>query len=221
MPLEFVRHPRARRYILRLGRDRVARVTIPRGGSEAFARRFVVQQLPWLHRQLERLASAPPAAPETWGPGTPVWFRGERMPLTLADGRVQLGDHDLELDPDAIPAGSDWRVPVEGALRRLAAAELPPLVLALAARHGVPVKRISVRSQRSRWGSCSRRGTVSLNWRLVQTPILVRDYIVAHELAHFREMNHSRRFWRVVADFFPSWREAETWLRRHGRELIR
>ena len=78
------------------------------------------------------------------------------------------------------------------------------------------VKHVTVRNQRSRWGSCSGTGTISLNWRLVQTPDSVRDYIIYHELAHLREMNHSDRFWARVAETCPGWREAERWLKRHG-----
>ena len=76
-----------------------------------------------------------------------------------------------------------------------------------------------MRNQRSRWGSCSRRGTISLNWRLVQTPAYVRDYLVLHELAHLKEMNHSRRFWREVERLCPGFREAERWLKQHASLL--
>ena len=86
----------------------------------------------------------------------------------------------------------------------------------LAARHHLSVRRVTIRSQRSRWGSCSPRGTISLNWRLVQTPPWVRDYLVLHELAHLREMNHSRRFWAEVARLCPNYREAERWLKEHA-----
>ena len=75
---------------------------------------------------------------------------------------------------------------------------------------------MSVRNQRSRWGSCSVNGTISLNWRLVQTPEFVRDYIIYHELMHLREMNHSARFWARVEEVCPPWREAEHWLKRVG-----
>ena len=68
----------------------------------------------------------------------------------------------------------------------------------------------------SRWGSCSAAGTISLNWRLLQTPDLVRDYIIHHEMAHLREMNHSDRFWSLVGETFPAWREAERWIRRNS-----
>ena len=69
------------------------------------------------------------------------------------------------------------------------------------------------------WGSCSATGTISLNWRLVQTPEAVRDYIIHHELMHLKEMNHSGRFWARVEEVCPGWRDAETWLKRNGSLL--
>jgi hypothetical protein len=101
----------------------------------------------------------------------------------------------------------------------LAAKELPPRVLEFATLHQLPVRRISVRNQRSRWGSCSRRGTISLNWRLIQTPAFVRDYILIHEIMHLREMNHSSRFWREVERAFPDYKTAERWLKQHSSLL--
>ena len=79
---------------------------------------------------------------------------------------------------------------------------------------------VSVRNQRSRWGSCSTRGTIALNWRLIQMPPDVSDYVILHELAHRRQPNHSTRFWREVEALCPWWREAERWLRKHGKELL-
>jgi len=93
---------------------------------------------------------------------------------------------------------ADLRSAIERHLWRLAAKEMPLRVLEYDAVHQLPVRRITVRNQRSRWGSCSRRGTISLNWRLIQSPPFVRDYIILHELMHLREMNHSIRFWREV-----------------------
>lgn len=117
-------------------------------------------------------------------------------------------------------ATGDLRPAIERHLRRLAARELPPRVLELAALHRLPARRVTIRNQRSRWGSCSRRGTISLNWRLVQTPPFVRDYLVLHELAHLKEMNHSRRFWHEVACLCPDYRAAERWLKQHSRLLV-
>ena len=148
--------------------------------------------------------------------GTEIFFRGERVRLEPGEngeaGLVRFGG---EVVPVADAAG-DLRPAIERHLRRLAARELPPRVFELAALHQLPVRRVIVRNQRSRWGSCSRRGTISLNWRLVQTPLFVRDYLVLHELAHLKEMNHSRRFWAEVARLCPGFREAERWLKQHS-----
>jgi predicted metal-dependent hydrolase len=85
---------------------------------------------------------------------------------------------------------------------------------------GVSFRRIEVRDQRARWGSCSTRGTLSFNWRLVLAPFTVLDYVVVHELCHLREPNHSARFWRLVESRRPEWRAERDWLREHGPELL-
>jgi predicted metal-dependent hydrolase len=85
---------------------------------------------------------------------------------------------------------------------------------------GVAFKRIEIRDQRTRWGSCSTRGTLSFNWRLVLAPYDVLDYVVVHELCHIREPNHSRRFWKLVETRRPGWREHRDWLHSHGPELL-
>jgi len=85
---------------------------------------------------------------------------------------------------------------------------------------GVEPQRIQIRDQRSRWGSCSTRGTLSFNWRLVLAPFEVLDYVVVHELCHLREPNHSRRFWKLVEQRRPDWRAQRDWLHEHGPELL-
>ena len=108
----------------------------------------------------------------------------------------------------------------EAELRALAAAQLVPRLHDLAAQHGLTFTRVSIRNQRSRWGSCSRRGAIALNYRLVLMPAWVAEYILIHELMHLREQNHGRRFWRHVAEACPGFREAERWLRTNGRALF-
>ncbi len=217
--LWFVRNRRARRYVLRAHRHGVARVTIPCGGSVTEATRFAERNIPWLEKQFLRQATQP-AGPKPWRVGTELLFRGEGVRLEAGSngdrGVVSLGS---ELLPVKDTSG-DLRPALERHLRRLAARELPARVLELAALHQLPVRRVTVRDQRSRWGSCSRRGTISLNWRLVQAPPSVRDYLILHELAHFKEMNHSRRFWREVQRLCPDFAQAEHWLKKHS-ELLR
>lgn len=106
------------------------------------------------------------------------------------------------------------------ALKARARRELPARLLALAAEYGFTVSRVSVRAQRTLWGSCSRRrATISLNWRLVRMPEAIKDYILLHELAHLRHANHSRRFWALVESLCPAYREAERWLKKHAAEV--
>ena len=215
LPLLMVRNPRARRYLLRLRSDGTARVTIPRGGSTAVARQFVERHAAWLERELQRL-QAQPRKPAVWKIGTEILLRGNAVRIEAGtNGEAETvrcsGESVRVPDPAA-----DLRPAIEGHLRQLAARELPPRVLELAARHGLTVRRITVRSQKSRWGSCSRRGTISLNWRLIQTPAFVSDYICLHELMHLRQMNHSPGFWREMERVCPDYRMAERWLKEHS-----
>jgi hypothetical protein len=214
----FTRHPRAVRYRLTLCRDGTARCTVPRRGSLAEAHRFVARSHGWLVQRI-RIEASRPKPQREWRIGTPVWFRGERPALELAPGggRLRLGDTEFPLPR---VAADDLRPHVERRLRMLAAVELPLRVRELAAVHGLAYRSVSVRNQRSRWGSCSARHGISLNWRLVQTPVSVRDYIVLHELAHTRHLDHSDRFWAEVARMCPTHAQAELWLRTRGEELI-
>jgi predicted metal-dependent hydrolase len=104
-------------------------------------------------------------------------------------------------------------------LRARAEAELPARLHELAAIHGLRVAHVSIRNQRTRWGSCSRDGRVCLNWRLVTMPDWVRDSVMIHELMHLRRLDHTPAYWRLVASAFPRFREARHWLRTHGPEL--
>lgn len=216
--LHLVSNRKARRYILRCQRDGSARLTVPRRGSVREALRFANRHLAWLEKQLLRQACQvkPPTA---WQAGTGILFRGETVLLRAGSlhetATIQFGN-------EVVPVknlNEDWRPAVEHHLRALATVELAARTLDLARVHGIAIGRVSVRNQRSRWGSCSRRGTISLNWRLVQTPVFVRDYIILHELAHVKEMNHSRRFWQEVERLCPAYAEAERWLRRHAALL--
>ena len=218
VPLAMIRNLRARRYLLRLRPDGSARVTIPRHGSITEARRFAERNTQWVAWQLEKLAAHPVRSKE-WRLGTEILFRGELSKLEAGingkPGTVQLGGEVVRV-PDA---GHDLRPGIVKHLWQLAAAEFPPRVLELASAHQVIVQRVTVRNQRSRWGSCSRRGTISLNWRLIQTPPYVRDYIILHELMHLRQMNHSSRFWREVENVCPDYKNAERWLKQHSTLL--
>jgi predicted metal-dependent hydrolase len=212
----FVRSARARTYRLTLRRDGVATVTIPPRGTEQEARAFAEQHRDWLDRARARHARRPKMT-EYWEVGTSVLWRGAMTEIRVADADAVRPRVCLAADLFPVPGlAGDLRAALEAQFARRARIELPARTWELAAETDADVKHVTVRNQRSRWGSCSAGGTISLNWRLVQTPDSVRDYIIYHELAHLREMNHSDRFWRRVAETCSGWREAERWLKRNG-----
>lgn len=179
------------------------------------AREFVQRNARWLEQQLQQWETRPQKT-HSWQVGSEILFRGESARIEAGEpGWIHFGGETLKANPE-----TNLRPVIERHLRQLATAELPPRLLELATRHGLTVRRVTVRNQRTRWGSCSRRGTISLNWRLIQTPAFVQDYIHLHELAHLIEMNHSERFWRQVERICPDYRTAERWLKQN-RNLLR
>ncbi|MCX8109532.1 MAG: M48 family metallopeptidase [Verrucomicrobiae bacterium] len=217
-PVRFVRHPSAKRYILGVTRDGVVKVTVPRGGTIAEGRRLMELHADWIKRQLAERAALEKR--RRLAAGDTILFRGEYHVLNLVcedDGyRVVFADQSVTVfDP-----AEDLRGVVESHLWRLARGVLPARVRELAERVGVQVQKVVVRNQKSRWGSCSPRGTISLNWRLVQAPGWVCDYLIYHELVHLRKMNHSRQFWSLVDSVCPWRKRAEQWLKRKSGELF-
>ena len=214
----YERSHRARNYRLTLRRDGTAVAVIPVRGSVREAERFVAQHADWLERARARQAKRPRGV-DFWTLGAHVLWRGELTEIRRAvEGeRPQVC---VAADVFRVPGfDGDLRPTLEAHFARRAKIELPARAWELSAVTGVEVKLVTVRNQRSRWGSCSANGTISLNWRLVQTPDFVRDYIIYHELMHLREMNHSARFWARVEEVCPGWREAERWIKRNGSLL--
>ena len=174
--MDFVRHPTARRYVLRIRPDGTVRVTVPRWGSRRHAELFAEQQRTWIDRQKARVLAS--------------------RHNTVSHSAAAIKE-----------------------FRRRAGCELPVRLQALAEHHGVKVSRVSVRNQRSRWGSCSPAGHICLNWRLVLMPEAVRDYVLIHELMHLRRLDHSPHFWRLVAHACPDFESSRRWLRENKHTL--
>jgi predicted metal-dependent hydrolase len=217
VPVRFAKHRCARRYIVRMEEDGRIRLTVPRGGSREEALRFARGHGEWILRQRLALLKEETRR-RLWSEGTLVHFRGDLVALKVHQAAkgwiVTLGDQEI-----GVPAAQNLRPHVERHLRLLAASELPRRLGELSNVIGVEVGRVSIRSQKSRWGSCSTTGTITLNWRLVQMPPPVSDYVMLHELVHRLVPSHSRRFWRLVEKACPHHREARDWLNRHGNEL--
>jgi predicted metal-dependent hydrolase len=219
-PVQLRRHAQARRYTLRVhATDRTVVLTMPLRGSVKEARAFAERNGGWIAARLKRLPQPIPFADGLELPlrGVPhrivhragargtVWVEsGNAMPLLCVAGE---------------PAHLARRV--RDFLKREAKRDLEAASRRYAALLGVAVKRVSVRDQSSRWGSCTAAGVLSYSWRLILTPPTVLDYLAAHEVAHLVEMNHSRKFWRVVAGICPDWQRAKGWLNAQGNALHR
>jgi len=218
LTVRIVFRPRARRYLVGLQTDGTARLVIPRRGTEAEGLRFLERSEAWLLKRVAQWQSRSQAR-QPWQEGARFLFRGEDTALRveMAEGGLRLCFSDQTIPvARALP---DYREVVQGHLRRMAERELPVRTRELALLHGITVHRICVRAQKTRWGSCSARGTISLNWRLIQAPSHVVDYLIIHELMHRREMNHSTRYWKLVARAFPDYRRAEEWLKKSRIEM--
>lgn len=215
------RHRQARRYTLRIDtatRDVV--LTIPPRGSLKEARDFAQTHGGWIAGRLKRL---PEAAPFTHGIEVPL--RG--VPHRIVHRRGMRGTVWTETDGSGArllcvagdPPHLDRRI--ADFLKREARRDLETASRRHAASLGVTLKRVSVRDQSSRWGSCSSTGVLSFSWRLILAPPFVLDYLAAHEVAHLVELNHSARFWRLVRRLHPGYERAKGWLDSRGTDLHR
>jgi predicted metal-dependent hydrolase len=207
-------HPRARRYLLGVRPDGSARLVIPRRGNESEGRRFLERSEEWLRQRVAQWQSKSETR-QPWLDGSRFLFRGEEVMLSIEDGTLRFADERISV-PRAL---ADYRGPVMAHLRGMAERELSVRTRELALLHGISIRRVTVRSQKTRWGSCSAKRTISLNWRLIQAPAYVVDYLIIHELMHCREMNHSARYWKLVAAACPDYGRAEKWLKSRQVEL--
>ncbi len=218
-PVHLVRMHGARRYILRVRPDGELRVTVPRGGSHAEALRFAERHLAWAARERARLLSAP-GTPRVWRNGTVILLDGEPTAIVLASDGQRMVARAGQIAVPVVDGVEDVRPSLERRMRAVAREQLTDQLHALAAQLELRVAGISIRNQRSRWGSCSPTGRIALNFRLIQMPPRVREYILIHELMHLRQANHSRRFWALVESVHPDFRESERWLKTVGRTLF-
>jgi predicted metal-dependent hydrolase len=213
----FLRRSNAKRYIAKVDAKGEIVVTIPRGGTKREALSFALGHEKWLREQ--QLKARETKSGKGLFAGDRIWFRGQMAELTVSKdwGRPVLcfADQELFIADEAM----DLARPLSERVRKLAQLELPLLTNELAFRFGVSVKRVSVREQRTRWGSCSATGTISLNWRILLAPPEAVEYIVIHELMHCKEMNHSPAFWALVEKACPGYRVSERWLDDHQKEL--
>ena len=216
VPLELTLSPRARRLTLRLdnGSGQV-RVVAPPSVPEREVALFVARNADWVRRRLEAL---PPRRPFAHGATVPylgldhriVHDAGRRRPVERVGGAFVIGGREEHLPRR-----------LTDHLKSEARRELSARAGRMAEEIRRRVSGVTVRDTRSRWGSCSISGRLNFSWRLILAPESVLDYVVAHEVAHLREMNHGERFWSVVDRLHPDKDAARRWLRAQGAGLHR
>ena len=218
VPLKIRAHPRARRIALKIDHagDAVEMV-LPRRCSRSEALRFLEASRGWIDA---RLATLPPRVFFSDGALVPIMdvpHRIRAMGAIRGKGPAWIEDGEIRIAGD--PAFLARRT--RDFLRGLARRELAARAEKMAVRVERKVKHVTVRDTVSRWGSCARGGNLSFSWRLIFAPEAVIDYVVAHEVAHLVEMNHSQRFWRIVEKLQPGAKAERLWLNRNRLRLMR
>lgn len=220
-PVEVRRHPSARRLTLRVSRTRRAViVTLPVQCDLGEAGSFISRNIEWVRERLESLPRPVPFSDAALMP-----LRGEFHRIVFTNkrepGRVVVREQTAIGLPELRVSGR-----AEHAPRRLrdwlfeeARRDLDERVLHHARTLGVTPKRLTVRDQATRWGSCSTTGVLSFSWRLILAPSRILDYVAAHEVAHLKEMNHGPKFWALVTRTMPTMKEAKRWLQLYGLDL--
>jgi predicted metal-dependent hydrolase len=208
---------RARGARIAVGPRHPLQIVVPVGTSDAEVDRLLAARLEWISRSLRRIDERLRRLPALGlaRPGT-LWLSGKPVPARLRRTRqpgVRLLDGTLEAGPGEL--GSL----LERWYRQRAREVLEASIDREAARLGLRPGRVVVRDARTRWGSCSSRGTLSFSWRLLVAPPAVLEYVVVHELCHLVELSHAPRFWAHVERALPGWRTQRAWLREHGDEL--
>ncbi|ADV66269.1 M48 family metallopeptidase [Deinococcus maricopensis] len=212
VPVQVVVSPRRRTAALQVKPGTVT-LRVPPGTDTARLAQFIETRRDWITAHLQRFQARADATPAyTFRSGETLPYLGETLTLhvTPTAARAWRDGHTLHAPTH------DTRAHVEAWYRHEALRVMTPMTHAYAARISRHVRAVKLTDARTRWGSCTSGGVIRLNWRVLLGPPAVMTYLVAHEVAHLREMNHSARYWRVVAGLMPDYQAARAYLRAHG-----
>jgi hypothetical protein len=213
IPYTVRRSARARRVRVNVHAHDGVEVVLPARAPDRAAAAAVRELRPWIERRL-REASAVRARVAARAGTVP--YLGTPLRLVPEAGRQRVHRDDERL---LVPAG-DPRPALERFYRRAARAEIAPRLERAVAAAGLTYTSLSIRAQRTRWGSCSATGQMSFNWRLLLAPENVLDYVIWHEVCHLQVLDHSPRFWALLEWWLPGYREPREWLARNGATLV-
>lgn len=217
LPLSHNLSTRAKRLSLRMSTQKgVLVLTIPPRTTASQISVFLKKCVPWVEKHLSKLSKTPSLSIK---PGADVVLNGQTFQCVTDPLRRKpvlcKTTQTLRLPPQCLEKD------LHELFRRTAEKVLPSYVLTAATTLGQRVEKITIRDQKSRWGSCSGKKTISLSWRLILAPPEVAHYVCVHEAAHLIHMNHSPAFWKAVGSICPAYAVHRKWLRAHGSSLMR
>ncbi|MCO5734634.1 M48 family metallopeptidase [Rhizobium sp. SSA_523] len=218
LPLTIREHARATRMTLRIEPGgRALRLTVPTGLRAREIDAFLARHDGWLRTKLSKFSNS-----QALGPGGTLLLRGVAHRIVHTGtlrGLTEVAEEEGE--PVIRVSGLEGHLGrrLEAFLKKEARYDLERLSAIYAGRIGKPIKSVTMKDTRSRWGSCTWDGSLSFSWRIVMAPDYVIDYLAAHEVAHLREMNHGPQFWALCASLCPDMERARRWLKAHGSQL--
>jgi hypothetical protein len=208
------RSNRARRVRVTIDRTGTVEVVLPQRVPLRAAEEAVRELRPWIDR---RLAEAGRQRAAVAARGDTLPYLGQMLTVRAQPGRTRVTHRGETL---LVPDSAERHDAIERWYRRMARDEIRSRLDRACAIGGFSYTRLTIRDQRTRWGSCSRGGAMSFNWRLLLAPEAVLDYVVWHEVCHLAFMDHSPRFWGLVSRYCPEHREHAAWLRRNAGTLV-
>ena len=214
IPYRIRRSDRARRIRISVERDGTVEVVLPRRLAAHAAHDAVRELRPWIER---RLAEVERQRCAVLARGDAVPYLGESLALIRMPGRERVLRRGQTL---LVPDGPESATAIERWYRRMARKEIGDRLDRACAAAGLHYTKLTIRDQRTRWGSCSRSGAMSFNWRLLLAPSEVLDYVIWHEVCHLQVMDHSPRFWALVARHCPEHAQRAAWLRHNAATLV-
>ena len=223
--VRILRCPRQRYMRLRVLPDGKLRITCARHVTQADLRAFILESAKFILDGRQRIQDHHRAYPaKIYESGEPFLYFGERLPLQLIWSwspkiRVEAQAGELEMIAPITSTVQERKQALFRHFKKLGKRQLEERARAHSLRMGLAYSSVTVRGQTSRWGSCTWDGKISLNWKLMSAPSDVIDYVIIHELAHLRHLDHSERFWNLVGSYFPDYKRAKKWLTDHEAEI--
>jgi predicted metal-dependent hydrolase len=222
VPYTLKRSSKAKLLWLTMSKENGLVVTVPRYYDIDLLDSYLYTKSKWILRTQKKVDIQEPRNTTNQFIDTLMYF-GKRLTITKNTNQSEIMEVKLEddqvivnLDPGLKIKYSDT---IEMWMKDQAIAAINTKAGFFSSKLGLTYSKISIRNQRSRWGSCSRKRNLSFNWRLIMAPEAILDYVIIHELCHLREMSHSKSFWELIGLYCPNWKENRKWLNKHGREL--